>query len=223
MAGYVVRQLGGPQWNVELTKQQVLDCIQDAFSEYNICLPRIRYGSVRLFRNVRQYLVGEDVGTVVQVDFVDTLPAPTEVFYGNLISPAPLLRTGLDEYDSFMRWRRTWQRVMSVLPDWLYDQYEKTLYVHNPIERYHCGIVCHQAYPDVDRLDNIGAKWVKDYALAKARYVYGEVLAKFSGAIPAPLKDLQLDTQKRGEATAQLEKLLAELKGMQLGIGIITD
>jgi hypothetical protein len=223
LAAFILRQLGEPQWVVELSKQQALDAIQVAFTEYNKWRPRIRYGSVRLSRNTYKYLENEDIGTVVQVDFVDTLPTPTEIFYGNLISPAPLLRTGLDEYDSFMRWRRTWQRVMSVLPEWVYDDYEKVLYIHNPIERYHCGIVCHQRYSDVVNLDFIGAQWVREYSLAKARYIYGEILAKFGNAIPAPVKDLQLDGQKRTEANQQLKDLLDHLKGMQISTPLITD
>lgn len=223
LSAFIRRQLGEPTWIVELTEAQCLDQVQIALSEYNKWRPRIRFGSVALSRNVWRYMVGQDIGIPFQVDFVDTLPAPTEIFYGNLISPAPMLKTGLDEYDSFMRWRKTWQRVMSVTCEWEYDEYNKVLMVHNPIERYHCGIRCMQRYPDTTELDFIGCQWVRDYALAKSRYVYGEILAKFGNAIPAPLKDLQLDNQKRTEANKQLEELLNHLKGMQISTAMIID
>ena len=32
--------------------------------------------------------------------------------------------------------------VMSVQPDWLYDDFGQQLLIHNPIERYHAGVVC---------------------------------------------------------------------------------
>jgi len=220
---FIFRQLGSPQWTIELTTQQAYDAISVAFNEYCIWRPRIRYGSVRLIRNVVMYMKGQDIGTVVNVDFVDTLPTPTEIFYGNLISPAPLLRTGLDEYANFLNWRRTWQRVTSVLPDWLYDDQEKVLYVHNPVERYHCGITAHQRYTDVNVLDFVGANWVRDYALARARYIYGEFLAKFGNAIPAPFKDLSLDNQKRQEANTQMKDLMEHLKAMQVPVPFYTD
>jgi hypothetical protein len=122
-----------------------------------------------------------------------------------------------------MRWRRTWQRVMSVLPEWIYDEYRNVLYIHNPIERYHCGIISHQRYADVDELDFIGAQWVRDYSLAKSRYVYGEILAKFGNAIPGPLKDLQLDNRKREEANTQIKELQEHLFRMQISVAMITD
>jgi len=220
---YIRRKLGDPLWSVEITNQQILDAIQDAFTEYNKWRPRVRFGSVQLIRNVREYMRGQDIGTVVNVDFVDTLPTPTEIFYGNLISPAPLLRTGLDEYAVFLMWRRTWQRVTSVLPDWLYDDAERVLFIHNPVERYHCGITAHQRYKDVQQMDFIGCQWVRDFSLAKARYVYGEFLAKFGGAIPGPLKDLALDTQKRTEANTQIKDMLDHLKAMQIPVPIVVD
>ena len=142
LKNWIFRQLGSPIWNVELDAQHVLDSIQEGLNNISLWRPRIRYGTIRLVSNKTIYLQGVDVGAqgIVNVDFVDGIPSPTEIFYGNLISPAPLIRTGLDEYDSFLRWRKTWQRVTSVQPDWMYDVFTKTLYIHNPIERYHAGV-----------------------------------------------------------------------------------
>lgn len=184
----------------------------------SIWRPRRCFGAVQLVNGKTRYMDGVDFGMgIVQVDFVDPTPSATEIFYGNLITPAPLFRTGLDEYDSFVRWRKTWKRVTSVEPNWLEDRDSGCLWIYNPIERYHCGVILHRAYDDTVQIDDItSATWVKDYALAKARYTYGEVLAKFSGAIPGPLNNLQLDQQKRDKAEAQIAKLEEQLKGMQL-------
>src|SRR4051812_8304634 len=99
---YIYRQLGQPVWSVEVTAQQVLDCIQDALNLFSEWVPLRRPQSIQLVRGRYRYLEGVDVGYgVASVSFCESVPAPTEIFYGNLISPAPIMRTGLDEYDTF--------------------------------------------------------------------------------------------------------------------------
>lgn len=224
LADYILRQLGAPTWNVELTRQQVLDAIQDGLQLYSVWVPQIQVGSIQLVRGRFQYLEDEDVGQgIAHVQFVEPNPVPTEIFYGNLINPAPLFRVGLDEYDSFLRWRKVWQRVTSVKPDWFYDEVRRVLMIHNPIERYQAGVFIYGNYTRTEGLDQTGAQWVKEYALEQARYTYGEVLAKYSGAIPAPLKDLTLDNTKRASAQARLDKLRERLQGMQRLTPIVQD
>lgn len=214
-------------WTVEITPQQVIDSINDALARVSLYRPRVVFGSVQLSKTQHEYLgtrlAEPDIIGVARVDFVDLVPAPTEIFYGNLISPAPIIRTGLDEYDTFLRWRKTWQRVTSVMPDWLHDEDRQVLYIYNPIERYHAGIEIHALHTKTETLNAASAEWVKKYATAKARYVYGELLAKFSGAVPAPLKDLTLDQRKRDEANTQLKDLLEELHRMQLLVPPVID
>lgn len=221
---YIFRQLGQPVWNVEVTAQQVLDCIQDSINLFSEWVPLRKPQSIQLLRGQTRYMVGADVGYgVASVSFVESVPAPTEIFYGNLISPAPIMRTGLDEYDTFLRWRKTWMRVTSVQPDWFYDDSEMVLYVHNPLERYHCGVICYFPYANTQSLPPVGARWVKEYALAKSRFLQGDIWMKFSGAIPGPVKDLQLDGSRRDSAAQEMEKLKEQLKGMQTQAGIFID
>jgi len=221
---YILRQLGSPVWSVELTPQQISDAIQDALSLYSQYRPQIVVGNIQLTNGIFQYMQDADVGLgVVDVQFVEPNPVPTEIFYGNLINPAPLFRTGLDEYDSFLRWRHTWQRVTSIKPDWYHDEYRKVLYIHNPIERYQAGIFMYFPITSVEDLEAQGAEWVKRYALERARLTYGEILAKFSGAIPSPMQNLQLDQQKRDRAQAEIDKLMERLHGMQLSTPISSD
>jgi hypothetical protein len=207
-------------WDVELTRQQILDAIQDALQMYSLWRPMMRYQAVKLTNNQFSYLNGVPLGleglpgSVVDVSFVEPNPVPTEIFYGNLIDPAPLFRTGVDEYDTFLRWRKTWMRVTSVRPDWLYDDNVGQLLIHNPIARYHCGILIYAMWP-IKRLPPFGSDWVKRYATERSRLTYGEILAKFSGALPGPVKDLQLDTQKRDKAEANIIALEAEIKAAQ--------
>lgn len=224
LKNYIVRQLGGPVWNVELTDQQILDTIQDALSLYSQWVPTIRLGAIQLVRGQFKYLAGVDVGLgVVKVDFVEPNPVPTEIFYGNLINPAPLFRTGLDEYDIFLRWRKTWARVTSIQPDWIYDEIEKALYIHNPIERYYAGVQCYGPHTRTEDLDHTGAEWVKKYAMAKSSLLLGSLWMKFTGAIPGPVKDIQLDSSRRDKAEAEVQRLEEKLQAMQRSSPVLID
>jgi hypothetical protein len=199
-----------------MSNDQIYDAIQDSLLQYSIWRPIPRYGSVKLVKGVFSYLQDSDMGLgVVQVDFVEPNPVPTELFYGNLIDPAPLFRTGLDEYDQFLRWRKTWSRVTSIQPNWMWDAGRSVLYIHNPIERYLAGVYGHAVYKRTEDLPHYGAQWVKLFALEKARYLYGEILAKYSGAVPGPVKDLALDARKRENAEKRLDAMVAELKASQ--------
>jgi len=229
LAAYIIRRLGGPVWDIELTKQQVLDAVQDSLVFYSLWRPLIRYQTIRLVNGVTEYLREVDLGVhgapglgVVDVDFVEPNPVPTEIFYGNLIDPAPLFRTGLDEYDTFLRWRKTWMRVTSVRPDWLYDEARQVLYIHNPIARYHCGVIIHSMW-NIRRLPVYGADWVKRYALARARLTYSEILSKFSGALPGPVQALQLDQTKGQTSQEAVDKLEAEIKAAQESAALSQD
>lgn len=224
LASYIFRQLGSPTWQVELTQQQVLDCINDALGLYSQWVPNIRVGSITLVRDQYRYLDGVDVEQgIADIQFVEPSPVPSDMFYLNIVNPAPIFRVGLDEYDLFMRWRKTWNRVTSVKPDWYYDEGESVLYIHNPIERYQAAVFIYAMFTNTDGLPLQGAQWVKTYALEKARYLLGEVWAKYSGAIPGPLQNLTLDQSKRDKAEARLSKLEESLRGMQRAAPISID
>lgn len=224
LVDYIFRQLGSPTWEVELSRQQIADGVSDAMRLYSIWCPNTRVGNVVLVRGQFQYLQGFDVEQgVVDVQFVEPNPVPTEIFYGNLINPAPLFRLGLDEYDTFLRWRKTWQRVTSVRPDWYYDEALKCLYISNPIERYQAAVFMYSSYKDTKGLGPVGAEWVREYSLEKSRYLLGDVWSKFSGAIPGPLQNLQLDQAKRALANERLKEMRDQLKGMQKSSPISLD
>lgn len=216
LKAYIKRMLGGSVWSLEITDQDILDCIQDALSLFSQWAPVQKYWAMQMLRSVHTYLTDVDCGQgVIDVHFVQPVPTPTAIFYGNLIDPTPIFRVGVDEYDTFLRWRKTWMRVTSVQPDWLWDSNRRVLFIHNPIERYYASIFTYHSHANTQTLPLYGAIWVKKYALERSRLVYGEILAKFSGAIPGPVKDLQLDTQKRDKAEAKIRELEDELFRMQ--------
>lgn len=223
---WVKRKLGFPVWSVEITNQQILDAIKDAVDKYSQYRPKLRYRPLKMFSHKHEYFRGEDLGQgVVDVQFLEPNPVPTEIFYGNLIDPAPIFRTGVDEYDTFLRWRKTWMRVTSVRPDWFYDDVDRVLFIHNPLERYDASVwwLMGYAMDTIPKLDPTGKIWVRDYALAKAKETYGAVLEKYSGAIPGPVKDLQLDQTKSQDGENSVARLEERLFNMQIPLAAITQ
>lgn len=221
---YIQRRLSGGIFTVELEVQNIADMVNDSLQLYSIWRPRIRYGSVALQTNRYSYLKGVDLGLgPVQVNFVQRSPIPQALFWGNLVDVAPLMMTGMDQYDMYLRWQKTWARVTSVEPQWVYNEVDKELLIHNPIERFHCGIVAYTTYGDTKHLDFFGADWVKNYAYQQARLMLAEVLSKYSGVVPGPIKDLQLDQGKRSEATTEIKDLKEKLFAAQISTSVQVD
>lgn len=227
LEAYIRRQLGQPVFMVEITKQQVLDGIQDALTLYNQWRPRIKYGSIALASGQHEYLQGVDLDLgPISVEFLQRrMLGGAGLFFwgGNLIDVAPLVADGMGEYDMFLRWQKMFMRVTSVKPDWVYDQTTKTLLIYNPSPQWLCGIQAYIPYCDVSQLDRYGADWVKKYAFQKSRLAYAEIMNKYSGAIPGPVRDLVLDQNKRDKAETQIEKLEQTLFNAQISTPMSID
>lgn len=82
---------------------------------------------------------------------------------------------------------------------------------------------CYWPHESTERLTYTGADWVKRYALAKSKLLLAEVWMKYSGAIPGPAQNIQLDQQKRQQAVDELEKLTVQLHGMQTSTAVSID
>lgn len=213
---YIMRKLGAPIWTVELTPQQVLDSIQDALTQYSLWCPNRKFVPLALSASKHRYREGEDNGLgVVDVQFMAPTAQPGAIFYANLIDPTPVLKTGVDDLDSFFRWRKTFQRVTGIEPDWHYDESENVLLIHNPIDRYYAAASIDFPYTDTLKLPHRGGVWVRDYALAASTYTLGDILARYSGAVPGPVDNLTLDQGMRQEGATRMEKLMEQLRKMQ--------
>lgn len=224
LVAWMKRQLGAGIFTVELTDAQLVDQVYNALQKYSTYRPKPRYGAIALVSGQFEYLSElKPVYGVVQVWFVNPYPLPSNLYWGNLISPGPLTGVGIDEYDSYMRWLKTWLRVTSSQPDWMWDDARQLLYIHNPMEMYQAGVLAMDAWDKTEDLDGFGAMWVKDYAFQLARLQLAEILSKFSGAIPGPVKDLQLDQAKRDKAEAKITEMEAKLFGAQWSVPVHTD
>ncbi len=227
---YLRRQLGEPNWTVELTKAQMADIVNDAKLKYSIWRPKLHWGALTISSARTKYLEGMDVGQgVAEVDFVEERVGPIGF---NIDSPFVLAATvvnglgisGLGDYDMYQRWRDTWKRVTSVRPRWEWDESRRVLWIHNPMDGFKASVVLYKNWTKTSELPTFGADWVKAYSLARCKSLLGETWLKFSGAIPTPGQgSIQLDAQKAARADQQVADLEQKLKDAQELVGISFD
>ncbi len=224
LRAFIQRSLGSPTWQIEITPQQIIDQILNALALYSQYVPQIKARAITLVRGQHAYLHGVSVGQgIADVQFVQFVPSIVDVFYLGMINPAPLPMAGISEFDSWLRFRSTFMRVTSARPDYYYDDSLATLFIHNPIVFYRAGVIIYDNYTDTKDLTSAGALWVKEFALESSRFLLGTLNQKFSGAIPSPLQNLQLDQNLRVNAEKALDRLRQQLFGLQRGAGISID
>lgn len=225
LANWIQRQLGSPVWNVEYTRQQIIDQIWVAMSHYSQWRPRIGFAAIQTVPGKFDYLRGVDVGQgIADVAFVQTTPVPAQYMYGSLIGISPVPFDGVGELNNFLTFAKTLARVTSMRPDWSYDEMRQVLYIHNPIQWYNCAVTWYGNYEKTEQLDSYGCLLVRDLSLQLCRHGYAETMNKFSGAIPTPVGGgLQLDSAKRDLAKTEIDRLLAKLEASQCFPSISVD
>jgi len=217
LVDYVTTELGAGVWQVELREKQIKAAIQDALDEYSRRIPLLGYGAITLSATQSKYEFPDiDFGYGIwEVSFVAPDPKPSALFYANLLDVAPIKVGRFGEYDLFLRWRKTFMKVTSVEPEWMWDNNAKILWIYNPIEQYKASMFWYLP-KRLDQVDLVHERWIKDYTLARSKYMLGINRSKFQGAIPGPGRDINTDGKElKEEGKAEMDKLLADLFTMQ--------
>jgi len=215
---YVKNELGGGFWKVEISPPQIRAAIQDALKEYSRRIPLEGYGAISLSSTHSNYdLSAQDMGFGVHtVNFIEPDPRPSAIFYANLLDVAPIRTSRFQDYDIFLRWRKTFMKVTSVQPEWHWDQNAKILWIYNPIQDYKASMFWYLPRT-LETVELAHERWVEKYILARSKYILGVNRSKFQGAIPGPSKEISTDGKDmKDEGKQELEKLEVELLSMQI-------
>lgn len=215
---YVKDELGGGFWKVELSPQQIKAAIRDALKEYSRRIPMEGYGAITLSNTQNKYdMSAQDLGFGIHhVSFIEPDPRPSAIFYANLLDVAPIRTSRFQDYDVFLRWRKTFMKVTSVQPEWYWDQNAKLLWVYNPIEFYKASMFWYLPRA-LENVELAHERWVEKYILARCKYMLGINRSKFQGAIPGPSKDITTDgNNMKDEGKEEIKALEEELLSMQL-------
>jgi len=214
---YVVTELGNGAWQVELLEKQIKNAITDTLEHYSRRLPLLGYGAVSLSTTQNKYTFpGQDFGFGIwHVSFIEPDPKPSAIFYANLLDVAPIKTGRFGDYDIFLRWRKTFMKVTSVEPEWMWDQNAQTLWIYNPIEAYKASMWWYLP-KTLAQVDLVHERWVKDYLLARCKYLLGLNRSKFQGAIPGPARDITTDgNDLKSEGRDEMKRLEDQLFSMQ--------
>jgi len=215
---YVKNELGGGFWKVELSPSQIKLAIQDALKEYSRRIPIEMFGAIALSSTQSKYdFSAQDMGFgIYHVAFVEPDPKPSAIFYANLLDVAPIRTSRFQDYDLFLRWRKTFMKVTSVQPEWFWDPIQKILWIYNPIEQYKASYFWYMPR-ELATVDLAHERWVEKYVLARSKYMLGVNRSKFQGAIPGPSKDINTDGKEmKEEGTKETEELETQMLSMQI-------
>jgi hypothetical protein len=216
LVDYVKQQLGQGIFTVELTQDQIDNCITDALTLYSSRKPMVGYRAITVNPQIKTYKLDHDIGFgIFHVSFVQPDPQPSALFYANLLDVAPVKPASMESYDIFLRWRKTFMRVTSVANRWEYDEMSNSLMIYCPIEQTKACYFWH-APRKIEQIKIQHTNWVKSYTLAKAKDVLGKARSKFQGILPGPARDLNLNGDSlQAEAKEEIATLEASLLTMQ--------
>lgn len=218
LRSYIKTKLGGLLWRLEgmsLDKMDVIDqSIGDAVMAYSRRCPILSFETFPIIPSKQIYPIKCPGFGVFAVDFV--YPAPVVApFMHSLIGVTPITNLMGGDFDLFLTWQKSFQRVTSTAPLWMWDSDNKNLMIYNPQSQ---AKACAFMYRprSFDKIKLVHKDFVKRYALAKAKDQLAQHRLKFPN-IPGPAgKEIQLNgTQLLDTSKAELEKLDDELFRMQ--------
>lgn len=219
LRAYIRTKLGGQVWRLEgmsLDRTDTIDqAISDAVMAYSRRCPQIGFEMVQSIPTKQVYTVTTPGFGVWACDFIYPTPVIAP-FMQSLVGVTPLNSLTGGDFDLFLHWRKSFQRVTSTLPHWQWDGDNEKLYIYNPIAQ---GRVC--AFTHLPRpfanIKMVHKEFIKRYSLALAKQQLAEHRRKFD-SIPGPGgKELRMNGDKLAEeANASIEKLHEELMGFQM-------
>lgn len=214
---YIRTSLGGLVWRLEgFSKDQSsqLDmAISEALHAYSRRCPRVLWERLNTSSTRTAYpLATTGIYGVWRVEFVypSLVVSP---FMSSLVGVSPVINLEGQDFNMFLHWRKTFQRVTGIEPKWMWDEEENMLRIHNPVHNAIAGVFMY-APRDFTKIKLVHKDWVRRASLNRAKEKLGLVRRKFGDSLPGPTGTggLQLDGDKLvQEASAEWKDLSEEL------------
>tara|TARA_X000000950_G_scaffold283588_1_gene384738 strand:- start:661 stop:1422 length:762 start_codon:yes stop_codon:yes gene_type:complete len=142
-----------------------------------------------------------------------TLFEPFNLAYTNTYLLASSNMGGLATYNAFAGYQELVGRMFGSFIEFKWNRATKKLTIlQRPRAEEEILLYCYNHRPDFELLDDyMAVQWIKDYTLAKCKYILGEARSKFATiAGPQGGSTLNGDALK-AEAQAEMEKLESEV------------
>lgn len=228
IADYVLLSLGAPRLKVELDKQQLSLCVDEALRRFEEYAPSsaFEYYYFQTTPGVSRYEMPCDVGLVrgvywntneacnradamggaFPIRFGDGMGADTYGFFSGFTPQAPVWGR-MGEWTVMKSYQEMYSRMTSSEGSWTWGPENVIILFPNPAIS--SWVIVHylQRMREWDEVFS----WMQDYALAHAKEILGRVRSKFS-TLPGPGGGASLDGQQLlSEAKDEKEKLREDL------------
>lgn len=196
MVNWIKRRLGGDLWRLEgMNPEAINDCIGEALMLYSNRVPRLWYEMVGA--GVKTYTPkAAAVLGCVRCDFIYPISASggyqaeynwisNLTVAGIIPSAGPGLLMPAGDLMMWLMARKSFQRVASLTPQYVWDPSAKLLHIYNYSVNYYTFALftLSKTFAEV----NVNHKhWLRSHALAMCRLLLAENREKFDGQIQAP-------------------------------------
>lgn len=232
---YVYTSLGGGMVDVELDPAHYETALKDAFDRFRQRSDNSveeSYMFLPLVQDQNDYILPTEVIEVRQIfrrsigsrsggGDGGTIFEPFNLAYTNTYLLASSNMGGVATYNMFAQYQELVGRMFGSFIEFKWNpSTHKLTILQRPRQGEEVLLECYNYRPDSELLkDYLAKKWLKDYTLAKCKYMLGEARSKFNTiAGPQGGSSLNGDALKT-EAATEMERLEAEVK-TQTGGGV---
>ena len=224
---YVELSLGGGMIDVELDPEHYESALNTAFTKFRqrsensveesyVFLPTVidqnDYILPTEVMEVRQ-IFRRSIGSRTGGGDGGTLFEPFNMAYTNTYLMASSNMGGLATYDMFSQYQELVGRMFGSFIEFKWNTSTKQLTIlQRPRAEENLMLYCYNYRPDSELLnDYMAVQWIKDYTLAKCKYMLGEARSKFA-TVAGPQGGTSLNGDAlKAEAQAEMEKLEQDL------------
>ena len=224
---YVELSLGGGMIDVELDPEHYESALNTALTKFRqrsensveesyVFLPTVIDQNEYILPNevmeVRQ-IFRRSIGSRTGGGDGGTLFEPFNMAYTNTYLLASSNMGGLATYNAFAGYQELVGRMFGSFIEFKWNRSNKKLTI---LQRSRAEeellLECYNYRPDFELLDDyMAVQWIKDYTLAKCKYMLGEARSKFS-TLPGAAGGVSLNGDAlKAESVAEMEKLEQEL------------
>ena len=213
---YILRKLGSPVINIEISSDQLEDTINDAVQLfYESHYDGVNSGIILLpvLKGIQEYTLDNNIQDVVRALAVDDFSYSNDPL---LIKESLQFGDSLGlRYDliSLEIWRQNLQNLRNMYNKEVLFQFNsssKHFYLQMPpLENKKMALQVYQSELEID--DIYGDRWLKKYAVALAKLQWGTNVGKYTGAQMAGGAEFNHESIK-SEAQTEIEKLEEQLE-----------
>ena len=224
---YVFNSLGGGMVDVELDPAHYETAIKDAldrFRQRSDNSVEESYIFLPLVKDQNDYTLADEIIEVRQIfrrsigsrsggGDGGTLFEPFNLAYTNTYLLASSNMGGLSTYNAFAGYQELVGRMFGSFIEFKWNRSSKKLTIlQRPRAEEDLLLYCYNYRPDFELLeDYMAIQWIKDYTLAKCKYILGEAREKFA-TIAGPQGGTSLNGQSlKAEAQSEMEKLESDV------------